>query len=60
MYKEKGDNSRIQKKTPTKKSSLNESLDELDISSNQPKLGYLYGRGSIGARFYKTVRIFNF
>jgi hypothetical protein len=48
------------KKTPTKKSSLNESLDELDISSNQPKLGYLYGRGSIGARFYKTVRIFNF
>jgi hypothetical protein len=43
------------KKTPAKKLALNKSLGELQISSNQPELGYLYGRGSIGARFYKTV-----
>jgi hypothetical protein len=44
------------KKTPTKKLALNKSLGELRISSNQPELGYLYGRGSIGARFYNNVR----
>ncbi len=46
------------KKTPAKKLALNKSLGELQISSNQPELGYLYGRGSIGARFYNNVRHF--
>jgi hypothetical protein len=39
------------KKTPGRKKALNNRLGE-------PELGYLYGRGSIGARFYNNVRHF--